>query len=172
MKKFYKDIQYIDLTHDKAKDLCASNPQFVMSRVDWAGYHFIKDNKYFMLLKSGMCIYCGEVDDPDLEFKINNYHDEDWIIGFRTDDAREVEKGALILDYFLYHKLLYEGQIQDSIHDLLLLDDESDIEDMQFDDTTREAIVDAIPNCLGRIEDTITTNNLEAGDNNEGQENS
>lgn len=171
MKKFYKDIQYIDLTHDKAKDLCASNPHFVMSRVDWAGYHFIKDNKYFMLLKSGICLDCGDVNDADLEFKIYNYHDEDWIIGFRTDDAREVEKGALILDYFLYHKLLDEGQIQDSVHELLM-NDESDNEDIQFDDATREAIVDVIPDCLRRIENAITTNNLEVDDNNEGQENS
>ncbi len=125
MKKFYKDIEYIELSHERAKELCSLNPQFVMSRVDWAGYHFIKDNKYFILLKSGMCIYCGEVDDPDLEFKIYNYNDEDWIIGFRTDEARKVEEDATILDYFIYHKLLYEGQIEDSPHELLL-DGESD----------------------------------------------
>lgn len=125
MKKFYKDIEYIELSHERAKELCSLNPQFVMSRVDWAGYHFIRDNKYFILLKSGMCIYCGEIDDPDLELKIYNYNDEDWIIGFRTDEARKVEEDATILDYFIYHKLLYEGQIEDSPHELLL-DDESD----------------------------------------------
>lgn len=125
MKKFYKDIEYIELSHEKAKELCSLNPQFVMSRVDWAGYHFIRDNKYFILLKSGMCIYCGEADDPDLELKIYNYNDEDWIIGFRTDEACKVEEDATILDYFIYHKLLYEGQIEDSSHELLL-DGESD----------------------------------------------
>lgn len=171
MKKFYKDIEYIELSHEKAKELCSLNPQFVMSRVDWAGYHFIKDNKYFILLKSGICLDCGDVNDADLEFKIYNYHDEDWIIGFRTDDAREVEKGALILDYFLYHKLLDEGQIQDSVHELLV-DDESDNEDTQFDDETREAIANVIPDCLRGIENAITTNNLEVDDNNERQENS
>lgn len=124
MEKYFKDTEYIELTHENAMKLCAENPQFVMSRNDWTGYHFIKNERYYMLLKP--CIYrtvddkpinvildCGPISGSyeELKDKVYNIDDMDWIVAYRSSDGQLAEIEAITMEYYLYHKLLDEGAI-------------------------------------------------------------
>lgn len=124
MEKYFKNTEYIELTHDNAMRLCAENPQFVMSRNDWTGYHFIKNERYYMLLKP--CIYRDAGDKPinvildcglinsnyeELKDKVYNIDDMDWLVAYRSDEGQLSEIEAITMEYYLYHKLLNDGSI-------------------------------------------------------------
>lgn len=124
MEKYFKDTEYIELTHENAMKLCSENPAFVMSRSEWTGYHFIKNERYHMLLKP--CIYrtvgdkpinvildCGPINGnyEELKDKVYNIDDNDWLVGYRSSAGQLAETESIIMDYYLYHKLLDEGEI-------------------------------------------------------------
>lgn len=123
MEKYFNNVEYVGLTHAEAMKLCIDNPQFVMSRADWIGYHYIINNKYLILIKPSIytdtsdlpmntVIECGSIDNyEELKNKIYNVDDDDWLVGYRTDVAKELEINAPLLDYYLYHKLVDDGII-------------------------------------------------------------
>lgn len=123
MKKYFENTEYINLSHVSAMKLCSENPQFVMSRADWTGYHFVKNGRYYMLLKPfkyedlrhapiNAILDCGPIDnEEELRKKVFNVDDTDWLVGYRSTVGQAAELDAVTMDYYLYHKLMDEGKI-------------------------------------------------------------
>lgn len=89
-KKYYTGALYRDLTHEKAKCLALQNPEFVITRRSWIGYHFIKDGVYYILTMDGIVIDCGEC-AYDLSEKVYDIDAHDWIVAQRTADGAKLE---------------------------------------------------------------------------------
>lgn len=100
-KKFFTGAFYRDLTHEKAKCLCLQNPDFVITRREWTGYHFIKDGTYYILLKSGELLDCGSFAD-DLSEKVFNIDSRDWITAHRSEIGAKTESRAKVVKWEEY----------------------------------------------------------------------
>lgn len=97
-KKLYTGAFYRDLTHEKAKCYCLQNPDFVMTRRAWDGYHFIKDGDYYIMLKSGKLLNCGCFAD-DLSEKVYNIDSGDWIIAHRSEMGIKTESISKVINW-------------------------------------------------------------------------
>lgn len=93
VKKMYTGAIFSGLTHEKAKCKCLLNPDYVLTRKEWVGYHFIEDLNYYILTKDGELLDMGSCMD-DLTGKVYNIEDKDWIIAFRNNLGKEKEKKA------------------------------------------------------------------------------
>ena len=93
IKKFYTGAIYRGLTHEKAKCLCLINPDYVLTRREWIGYHFIENGEYYIMLKNGELMHVGNCLD-DLSDVVYNINDKDWIIAFRNEIGKIVEYKA------------------------------------------------------------------------------
>lgn len=93
VKKFYTGAIIRGLNHEKAKCLCLQNPDMVLTRREWIGYHFVKDGGYYVLTRDGIMTHLGSVAD-DLSDKVHNINDKDWIVAFRSRVGLEVEQRA------------------------------------------------------------------------------
>lgn len=100
-RKFYTGAMYRDLTHEKAKCICMKNPDFVLTRREWDGYHFIKDGNYYIFLKSGDILDCGGF-AFDLSEKVYDMDKTDWIVASRTEFAKKLEGFAHIIPWEKY----------------------------------------------------------------------
>ncbi len=93
VKKYYTGAIYRNLTHEKAKCICLTNPDFVMTRREWTGYHFIEDCEYYILNKNGHILHLGNCAE-DLTDKVYNIDDKDWIVAFRSNAGKVLEEKA------------------------------------------------------------------------------
>jgi hypothetical protein len=92
-KKYYTGAIFRGLTHEKAKCKCLLNPDFVMTRKEWSGYHFIEDNEYYILNNKGHLLHLGSCLE-DLSDKVYNINDNDWIVAFRNNTGKLLEENA------------------------------------------------------------------------------
>ena len=102
-KKLYTGALYRDLTHEKAKCYCLQNPDFVITRREWNGYHFIKDGDYYIMLKSGILLNCGSCLD-DLSEMVWDMDKKDWITAHRSQTGVKFESNAIELKWVEYKK--------------------------------------------------------------------
>lgn len=107
-KKLYTGALYRDLTHEKAKCYCLQNPDFVITRREWDGYHFIKDGDYFIMLKEGILLNCGSCLD-DLSEKVYDIDKKDWITAHRSEMGVKKESKAPELTWEEYQYYCNHG---------------------------------------------------------------
>lgn len=91
LKKLYSGAVFRNLKHEVAKCKCLINPEFVMTRHEWVGYHFIRDGEYYILTKDNEVLHIGNAVFDDISEKIYNVEDSDWIITFRSKKAKQIE---------------------------------------------------------------------------------
>ena len=107
-KKLYTGALYRDLTHEKAKCYCLQNPDFVLTRREWDGYHFIKDGEYFIMLKEGILLNCGSCLD-DLSEKVWDIDKKDWITAYRSEMGDKIESKVTELKWEEYQYYCNHG---------------------------------------------------------------
>ena len=107
-KKLYTGALYRDLTHEKAKCYCLQNPDFVITRREWDGYHFIKDGDYFIMLKEGILLNCGSC-LYDLSEKVYDIDKKDWITAHRSEMGVKKESKAPELTWKEYQYYCKKG---------------------------------------------------------------
>ena len=91
-KKLYTGPIFRGLNHEKAKCKCLLNPDLVLTRREWKGYHFVRDNEYYMMLKTGEVVHVGNVgDEAALAETVWDINNNDWVVAFRNRQGQELE---------------------------------------------------------------------------------